>query len=93
MELKKLEEGKNKLVFSIEGEDYTFCELLKMELNSDESVKMTSFRIDHPLKGIPQMIVVTDGKKSPKDAITEAIKRLKKKTSKFEKEIDNLKYI
>lgn len=91
MELKKLEEDKNKLVIQISGEDATFCNALKAELLNDENVKIASFTIEHPLTGIPKLMVITDGKKTPKQALEDAAKRLKKKTEKFEKEFANAK--
>ena len=77
MELKILEDKKNKMVFELKGENHTFCNALKSELWNDKHVKIAGYNIAHPLIGIPKFIVETDGKESPKKALKGAAKRLK----------------
>jgi DNA-directed RNA polymerase subunit L len=92
MELKVIEEGKNKLIVEIKGEDHTFCNALKAELWNDKHVKAAAYNIDHPLVGEPHLTVETDGKEDPKDALIAAAKRLKKEVAGFAKAVDkNLK--
>lgn len=76
MELKILEQDKNKLKFEIGGEDHTICNSLRKELWNDESVKAAGYRVEHGLVGEPIFIVETD-KGDPKKAVTKAIERLK----------------
>ena len=83
MEVKVLEEKKNKLILEIKGEGHAFCNALKKELWNDSHVKAAAYKIAHPLVGIPKMIVETDGKETPKKALTEAAKRLSKEIDKF----------
>ncbi len=83
MEIKILEETKNKIQFKIEGEDHTILNLLKEELWKDKNVKIAAYRMDHPLVGIPEMTVEVSSGNSPKKAISDAIKRLDKELSKF----------
>ncbi len=80
MELKILEESKNKLVFELKGEDHTFCNILVKELQKDSSVKAAAYRIDHPLERIPTIIVEGD---EPKKSIQKAISSLKKESQDF----------
>ena len=87
MEINVIEENKNKLVFSLKGEDHTLCNAIKDELWNDDSVKVATYRIDHPLIAVPVMTVETDGKKSPKDALKAAMKRV---TKTFDKVSENL---
>jgi len=82
MEIKVLEESKTKLVFEIQGEDHTLCNSLTKELNNDESVKTATYNIEHPSIGIPRIIVET-AKKTPREAIADALKRLKKDNTSF----------
>ena len=83
MEIKVLEEKKNRLVLEIKGEGHAFCNALKKELWNDSHVKVAAYKIKHPLVGVPTMVVETDGKETPKKALTEAAKRLSKLTDKF----------
>ncbi|MBW2982178.1 DNA-directed RNA polymerase subunit L [Candidatus Woesearchaeota archaeon] len=83
MEVKILSEKKNRLVIEIKNEGHAFCNALKKELWNDSHVKVAAYKIEHPLVGIPTLIVETDGKETPKKALTEAAKRLGKEADKF----------
>ncbi len=83
MELKILEEKKNKMVFELKGESHTFCNALKQELWNDKHVKIAGYNVAHPLIGVPKFVVETDGGESPKKAVIEATKRLKNISDKF----------
>ncbi|MEM4267206.1 MAG: DNA-directed RNA polymerase subunit L [Candidatus Woesearchaeota archaeon] len=83
MEIKILEEGKNKLVMEVRGHGHTLCNALKTELYNDESVNAAGYFVEHPDKGVPTFVVETNGKKKPKDAILDAVKRLSKTNEKF----------
>ena len=85
MEIKIIEDKKKRMLFNVEGGSHTLCNILKEELWNDSNVKVSSYSIRHPLVGVPQMIVETDGTE-PKKAITSAIGRLKKQAEKFENE-------
>lgn len=82
MELNIVEEDKNKLTFEIEGEDHTFCNLLKDQLNNDKDVKSASYKIKHPLVNKVTMFVETSGKE-PKKALKDAVKSIQKDADKF----------
>ena len=77
MEIKVLEEKKNKLIIELKGETHTFCNALKKELWNDKHVKAAGYNIEHPLVGVPKIVVETDGK-DPKKALVDAAGRLKK---------------
>lgn len=83
MELEILEETKNKLHFKVKGEDHTLLNLLKEELWHDKNVKVSAYKMDHPLVGIPEMTVEVTQGNEPRKAIAEAIKRLNKKLDAF----------
>jgi DNA-directed RNA polymerase subunit L len=85
MEIKVLENKKNRVVFEIVGEDHSFCNVLKKELLNDEHVKIATYAIEHPLISQPKMIVETDGEEVSK-ALKEAAKRVGKKAEKFKEE-------
>lgn len=87
MEIKVLEESKNKLIIELEGEDHTLANLLKKELWNDEHVKTSGYSVEHPLIGRPKIVVETDGKESPRDALKAASERLSKENDKFKKAV------
>lgn len=84
MEIKVLEETKNKIKMEIIGASHSLCNLLKKELWKDTDVKAAAYTIEHPVVGIPILIVETAGK-NPRDVILDAVKGLKKDTDKFKK--------
>ena len=86
MELKIIEDKKNRMVFELKGETHTFCNILRKELWNDKHVKSAAYNIEHPLIGIPKIIVETDGNESPKKALKEAVKRMQKVNDKFKKQ-------
>ncbi len=83
MDIKIIEEKKDRLIFEIEGESHTFCNILKKELWNDEHVKVAGYNIDHPLIGIPRFILETDGA-DPKKTLNAAVKRLEKVLAKVQ---------
>jgi len=87
MEIKIIEESKNKIIVEVQGEDATLCNALRKELMNDEAVKTAAYAKKHPMIGSPYIIVETSGK-NPRDALLEAAKRLKKEIEKFRKDFD-----
>jgi len=86
MEIKVLEDTKKKLIFELKGADHTFCNILKEELWNDKNMDAAGYSIDHPLVGIPRFVVeVTSG--TPKDALNDAVTRLKKVNDKLNTEL------
>ena len=86
MEIKILDDKKNKLIVEVKGADHTLCNALKSELLNDKHVKIATYSIRHPQISVPQMIVETDGDISPKNATINAVQRLHKVNEKFKKE-------
>lgn len=86
MEIKILDDKKNKLIVEAKGIDHTLCNILKSELYNDKHVKIATYSIRHPQISAPQLIVETDGGISPKNALINAIQRLHKSNEKFKKE-------
>ncbi len=91
MEVKIVKEEKNKMIIELPKEGHTFLNALKEELWNDKHVKVSGYRIDHPLVGIPRLIVETDGKETPKKALIAAAERLKKQGKKFKELIGKLR--
>ena len=82
MELNFVEDKKNKVVVEIKGETHTFIAALVDELWNDDAVKVAAYRIDHPLVGIPRVILETSG--------TDAKSVLKKAAQKLKKDFDSI---
>ena len=89
MEFKVLEESKKKIVFQLSGETHTFCNALKHELQQVKGVTMATYKIDHPLIGIPQFLLETK-EVEPRKALQQALATLRKKTVSFKKEVAEL---
>ena len=84
MEVKILEETKNKIRVAVEGATHTLCNALAKELQKDSHVNGAGYAIEHPLKGIPELIVETDGA-DPRKAVLSAVKKLSKQAADFKK--------
>jgi len=82
MEMKVLEDTKNRLVIEMKDEDATLCNAIRKELWNDESVKAAAYSVEHPSLKTPKIIVETSGK-DPRQALLDAVKRLKKTNEKF----------
>lgn len=91
MELNILEESKKKMIFKIKGEGHTLTNLLEKELYNDSDIIAAGYFVDHPLVGVPRMVVETNGKKTPRKALVDAAKRLKKQTKAFSSAIKKIK--
>ena len=86
MEVKILDDKKNKLIMEVNGIGHTLCNAMKSELWNDKHVKIATYSIRHPQISVPQIIVETDGEISPKNALINAVQRLHKTDEKFKKE-------
>lgn len=84
MELKILEEKKNKLILEIKGEGHTFLNALKNELLKNKHVKIASYNISHPIVGVPKIILETDGE-APKKVLQDAAKKMSERAEDFKK--------
>ena|SRR3989338_6715713 len=89
MEIKILDDKKNRLIMEAKGVDHTLCNPLKRELWNDKHIKIASYSIRHPQISVPQIIIETDGDETPRNAIAAAVGRIKKDNAKFKKEFLN----
>ena len=86
MQVRILDDKKNRIIIEVKGTDHTLCNAIKSELYNDKHVKIATYSIRHPQIGIPQMIVETDGDESPRNALINAVQRLHKTNEKFKKD-------
>ena len=91
MEIKIVEESKNKLIAEIKGESHGFCNAIRNALWNVKGVTISGYNIDHPLVGIPKIIVQTEKDVEPRKVLEKAAKNLKKECDEalkaFEKEL------
>jgi DNA-directed RNA polymerase subunit L len=76
MEIEVIEKSNNKLVFKLKGEDHTIANLLIGYLKRIDGVKRAYYDIHHPLTGVPEITVLTDGSISPSQAMKTAIEHI-----------------
>lgn len=88
MEIRIIEDKKNLLVFDIVGVTHGFCTLLKDALLEDKNVKLATYKVDHPLVGIPRLRV--EGS-DPNASVKKALKAMRKQVEDFEKEAKKIK--
>ena len=89
-EIKVIEESENKIVFQYPC-NLGFAVVLVEELWHDKNINAAAFEKDHPQTGVPKFVVETK-KGSPRDAIKDAIKRLKGTNKKFLSEIKSIQF-
>lgn len=90
MEVKILEEKKNKIIFEIEDETHTLPQMLKEQLWEDDHVKAAGYTQEHPLIPKTKFVLETDGA-DPKKTIESAIKKMQKQVEKIKDEIKKIK--
>jgi DNA-directed RNA polymerase subunit L len=83
MELTVIEESQKKFVFQLKGAGHTLCNALKHELWNNAHIKVATYVIKHPLIGIPELTIETDGTIKPRKAVSEALEKLIAKADKF----------
>jgi len=90
MEIEFIEDTKYRAVFDLKGATHTFANALKNELWSDKDIKISAYNVEHPLIGIPRVIVETKSGNAKK-AIVKAVDRLKKQNTSFKTAFKKLK--
>ena len=90
MEVKIIEDTKNRLVFDLLGETHTLLSALRKELWTDEHMKGTGYYIEHPLINTPRFVIETDGA-DPRKTLIAAVKRIEKQIEKLSGEAKEIK--
>ncbi|HII76300.1 MAG TPA: DNA-directed RNA polymerase subunit L [Methanolinea sp.] len=75
MNIKILELEKDKAKLLIQGEGHTFMNVLTEEILKDPDVDVAKYLIKFQFSD-PELLVTTNGKKAPLDAIREACQRI-----------------
>lgn len=85
MEINIIENKKDKIVVEIKGEDHTFCNILVKTLQQNANIKAAAYKIEHPLRRVPRLLVETNGSISAKKALLDAASAIGKDADKFKK--------
>jgi DNA-directed RNA polymerase subunit L len=83
MNIKVLEEKKNNIILAVDGVGHGFCNVLVKELWNDKNIKSAGYHIEHPLIGKAKIVV--ESKADVRNALNEAVKRIKKSADTFKK--------
>jgi DNA-directed RNA polymerase subunit L len=87
MEIKIIEDTKDRVVFEVIGADNTLSNILKEKIAEQKGVDVCSYNIEHPLVSNPKFVVEAD---NAGKAITAAIDALKKENNDFKKQVEAL---
>ena len=71
-----VEKDNNKLIFRLKGEDHTIANLLVGYLKRVKAVERAYYNVPHPLTGVPEITVLTDGSNSSPQVIETAVKSI-----------------
>ena len=82
MEIKVIENEKNRLHFEMIGETHTLANLITKELWNDSDVTISGYNLKHPQTGQVSLLIETT-KKDPKKVLLETLATLKKKSTEF----------
>jgi len=85
MKIRILDKTKNELKIEIEGEGYTFCNVLQKALLEDDTIEIASYDIPHPLISNPIVYVRTKGRRHPETALKDAAKKIRQQGQDFRK--------
>ncbi|MDH5807310.1 MAG: RpoL/Rpb11 RNA polymerase subunit family protein [Candidatus Methanomethylicaceae archaeon] len=88
--IKIIKNNENWLEIELPNEDHTIGNLLKSILLMDEHVKQAGYRVIHPIIGGIRIVIQTDGKEKPKDALINALLKIEKDTQELKEKIINI---
>lgn len=78
MDIKVVEDTKNKISVELTSEDHTLANLLRKTLWEDSNIDIAAYRMEHPLTGKPLLFVSTV-QGTPRDALKKAAEKIEKR--------------
>ena len=84
MDVEVKKSSASELQVVLQGERHTFPNLLRDTLLQDSSVEFAAYILPHPLGDKAEIVVKTKGKNAKK-AVADALKKIDKQLSEFEK--------
>lgn len=88
--IKIVKNSENWLELEVSNEDHTIGNLLRSILMMDEHVEHAGYRVIHPITGGIRIIIHTDGKETPKDALINALLKIEKNAQELKEKIINI---
>lgn len=83
MEIKVIEQTKNRLKFEILERSHTLANAVSKELWNDKDIEIAGYSIEHPVMNNTAVMIVETSGSDPKKALVNAISRLKKTNKEF----------
>lgn len=80
MNVKILEEKKNRIAFVVEGDSHTLSAALRTELNASDKIDAAGYHLEHPLLGQPHFVVEGE---APRKNVVDALRKLSKQADKL----------
>ena len=90
MEIKVIEQAKDKLKIEIVGEDHTLSNAIRKELWENTHIRIAGYNIEHNLVSNPLLVIETDGSENPKKALLTAIDNIRKRNKELLTEFNKL---
>ena len=87
MEVKIINETRNRLEIEIPKEDHTLGNYLRTALLADPKVKHACYQKVHPLTGGITLVIQTDEGASPRKALDGALARMEKESGEFREKL------
>lgn len=85
--IKIIKHNENWLELELSEDDHTMGNLLRGVLMMDEHVKQAGYKVVHPITGGIRIVIHTDGKKTPKDALIDALLKIEKDVKELKEKI------
>ncbi len=77
MKVNFIKKSKKELELEIDGEGHTLFNPIRKALFKDKSVVFAGYHVEHPMIGQTRFVIKTDGSKTAKEALIDAIDSLK----------------
>ena len=89
MEINVQEHTKHRLVFELQGEGHTFCNVLKKALWLGKALDIAGYTIEHSLVSHPRFVVASE-KHDPVSLLAGAVERMQKTTAELQDKFKKL---
>jgi DNA-directed RNA polymerase subunit L len=85
MDVKIIKKEKNVVELEFDGADQSLAQVLAEKLNQDKDVEFAAYKVDHPLVGLPRLIVKTK-KGDAEKLLLSKLDEIKKEVADFRKQ-------
>ncbi len=89
MEIKVLVNEKNVIELELAGADQSLAQIIAEKLNKDKDVEFASYKVEHPILGLPTLYVRTK-KADASKIVLETLEGIKKELADFKKQFADI---